>query len=99
MPSITFLVDGSRPAGTLLAASAYVGHVDGQIVTLTEFSSCLPDHYCGATLIDAVVTFAPGARLPAYGELVEVYGVTAATGFTVSGSELLAPCEYALGCA
>ena len=45
------------------------------------------------------MTFADDARLPAYGEAVDVYGVTTASGFTVTYSTLVLPCEYGLGCA
>jgi len=99
VPSITFLTDGTEPPGTLLAASAYVGYVDGQTVSLTEFASCPPGDYCGSTFVDAVVTFAPDAGLPRYGELIAVYGITTPGGFAVNGYALLVPCEYALGCA
>ena len=94
------LVDGSHPVGAALATlSVYVGSVSGQSVTLTNFADCPPGMLCGTLFVDAVVTFDAAARLPAYGEMVDVYGYTTPSGFTVTASTLVLPCEYGLGCA
>lgn len=100
VPAVDALVDGTHPAGTALAApSVYAGGLSGRTVTLTSPAACPPGTYCGALFVDATVTFADDARLPAYGEAVDVYGVTTASGFTVTYSTLVLPCEYGLGCA
>jgi hypothetical protein len=74
-----------------------VAGLDGAAVTVMGGPSCLPDEWCGQLVPAMTVTFPAGAALPAYGDVVDLYGVTTARSLAPTGFVVVGQChpEYA----
>lgn len=58
---------------------------------------CPDGHYCGAALASGTITFPPGADVPAYGNIIQVFGVTTQGALDPGGFTVIGQCEPAWG--
>jgi hypothetical protein len=73
--------------------------VNGTTVTFGGWAACAPGMICGAsTWTTIVVSFAGQARLPAYGDVVTLYGVTISGSVTPDGFVVTGYCNPDFGC-
>jgi len=67
--------------------------VSGSRVQVAGGPSCLPTEWCGQTIPSITVTFPAGAALPAYGDVVSLYGITTIGGLTPVGFQVTGHCD------
>ena len=85
------------PVGTRLEVGAVVTAVSGRAVTVAGGPSCYPDEYCGPLVPSMTVTFRDGARTPAHGDVVQLFGRATATGFAPAGFVVVGRCDPVMG--
>lgn len=70
-----------------------VESVTGSQVRVAGGPSCLPTEWCGQTIPSMTVTFPTGAVLPAYADVISLYGTTITGGLTPDGFETTGHCD------
>lgn len=87
------------PAGSAVVIQEVpVWGVGGQTITVNGGTWCPPGDYCGDLLQFMDVTFPAGAAVPAYGDVVEVYGRAIAGGIAPDGYTVVGHCQPELDC-
>ena len=80
--------------GQRIVVDVVVDHVAGSSVQVHGYFWCPPDTYCGAFVYDSMsVTFPTGSALPAYGNMIRLFGVTTPGGLSPNGFVLTGQCE------
>jgi hypothetical protein len=74
-----------------------VESVTGSRVRVAGGPSCLPTEWCGQTIPSMTVTFQAGAVLPAYADVISLYGTTITGGLTPDGFETTGHCDPSWG--
>jgi hypothetical protein len=70
-----------------------VESVSGSQVRVAGGPSCLPTEWCGQLIPSMAVSFPTGAVLPAYGDVVSLYGTTTTGGLTPAGFQVTGYCD------
>ena len=70
-----------------------VESVTGSQVRVAGGPSCLPTEWCGQLIPSMTVTFPTGAVLPAYADVISLYGTTITGGLTPDGFETTGHCD------
>lgn len=83
--------------GQRIVVDVVVDRVSGSRVDVHGAFWCPPGKYCGALFAYLSVTFAPGATVPAYGNMMRLFGVTTPGGLNPTGFAVTGQCEPAWG--
>lgn len=70
-----------------------VGSVSGTQVQISGGPSCLPTEWCGQTIPSMTVTFRTSTAVPAYGDVISLYGTTTTGGLTPIGFQTTGHCD------
>ena len=99
-PGYVFAVTrGIYPVGTrLVLRGVLVDGVNGRAVDVSGGPSCFPDEYCGQITPRMSVTFRERAPLPAYGNVIWLYGRITTAGFAAAGFTVVGQCDPVFGC-
>ena len=77
----------------IVLRSVVVDSVSGSQVRVSGGPSCLPTEWCGQTIPSLAVSFPTGAAVPAYGDVVSLYGTTTTGGLTPVGFQVTGHCD------
>ncbi len=81
------------PAGSAVVVPGVpVYSVSGRTITVNGGFWCPPGMYCGATLQFLDVTFPTGAAVPAYGDVIDLYGRAVTSGLAPDGFTVIGHC-------
>lgn len=67
--------------------------VSGTRVRVSGGPSCLPTEWCGQTIPSLTVTFPARSAVPAYGDMLSLYGITTTGGLTPVGFQVTGHCD------
>ncbi len=82
----------------VVTQSVVVTDVQGSSVGVMGGPSCFPDEYCGQLLPSMSVVFAAGQPVPAYGDMIDLYGVTVSGGLSPVAFSVTGHCDPELWC-
>jgi hypothetical protein len=70
-----------------------VTSVSGSQVQVSGGPACLPTEWCGQTIPSLTVAFSASAVVPAYGDVISLYGTTTTGGLNPAGFETTGHCD------
>jgi len=86
-------------ASAVVVQGVPVWGVNGQTITVNGGTTwCPPGYYCGQTLEFMDITFPEGSAVPAYGDVVDVYGRAITGGLAPNGYTAVGHCQPELDC-
>jgi len=83
--------------GQHIVLTVVVTGVSGSQARVHGSFYCPDGRYCGALLASGTITFSPGGAVPAYGNIIKVFGVTTQGALTPTGFTVIGQCEPAWG--